>query len=613
MSPHQNVFFFELVDALRRELERLGIASRVSTRGFPSAHGGSVFVLAPPHEYVVLEGFEPERHPEVLARTIVIGAARPESPGFEGTVRVARRAGASYDVSMRGVTELRQRGIDAGHLQLGYTPLWDRFHGAEAGTRPIDVLFLGSATPRRLRGLASCADVLWPRVSRLVISDDARGPNDRALPNFVVGDARRDLLRQSRVLLNIHRAEEPYFEWMRAVEAFHCGAVLVTEASVDYAPLVPGHHFLAASLENLPDVLEAALDHGPRLAGIGEAAYGLLRALPLADGARRLAETAATLTRRKVPRGRVAASEPGATAFVSRGFRPPPVDETADGAVTRAALKQVRLELLDLRREIRQLQWALGRRDHPGLRVVAASARYRATRRPRVSIITALYNQGQYVEEALDSVRRSRFRDLECVVVDDGSTDDSAARVQAFLRDAPEQPVIMLAHGVNRGLPHARNAALAWARGEYVFVLDADNAVYPAGLGALVAALDDDPEAAMAYGMLQCFDSRGARNLLSYLPWEPERLRAGNYIDAMAMVRTSVLRSVGGYVTDRQLHGWEDYDLWLTLAERGHRGLLVPSIIGRYRVSPGSMVSLTSISVSDTYRILADRHPSLLG
>ena len=525
MSRHQNVFFFELVAALRDELRKLGVRSRVSTEGFPTDHWGSVFVLVPPHEYAVLEGFEPERHPDLLARTVVICAEQPESPWFEGNVRVARRAGATLDISMSGVAEFRRRGIDATHLQLGYTPLWDRFHGVDdEGARPLDVVFLGAATPRRLQALACCADVFWPRATRLVISDHTRGPNDRALPNFVVGDAKLDLLRRSRVLLNIHRSEEPYFEWMRAVEAFHCGTVLVTEASVDYAPLVPGRHFLAARLENLPDVLEAALDDAPRLASMSRAAYGVLRTLPLADSARRLAAAAATLTRRPVPRGRLVAPEPDTRPFTPAPFQPPAVDEAADGTVTRAALKQVRLELLDLRRELRQLRWALGGGEHAGLRVVAASARYRAVRRPRVSIITALYNQGQYVEEALDSVRRSRFRDLECVVVDDGSTDDSAARVRAFLGTHPEQPVIMLAHGVNRGLPHARNAALAWARGEYVFVLDADNAVLPTGLGALVAALDDDPEAAMAYGMLQWFDSRGPRSLLSYLPWEPERV-----------------------------------------------------------------------------------------
>jgi glycosyltransferase involved in cell wall biosynthesis len=273
---------------------------------------------------------------------------------------------------------------------------------------------------------------------------------------------------------------------------------------------------------------------------------------------------------------------------------------------------------MDLRRELRALRRELDGgsgaplRSLRPLRVVASTAAYPAARPPRVSVVTALYNHGRHVEEALESVRVSRFRDVECIVVDDGSTDDGAARVEAFLRAHPEQAGTLLAYRVNRGLPAARNAGLAFARGEYVFVLDADNTVYPTGLGALVAALDGEPEAAMAYGMLQSFDSSGQRGLVSYLPWEPDRLRAGNYIDAMAMFRASILRAAGGYSTDRRLHGWEDYDLWLTLAELGHLGVLVPSIVGRYRVSPGSMLSITNVSIAGAFAALTERHPALL-
>ena len=344
MSRRQNVFFFEIVAALRHELGRLGVRSRVSTSGFPADHWGSVFVLFPPHEYCVLEGFDPGLHPELLARTVVVCAEQPESEWFEGNVRVALRAGAVFDINERGATELRRRGVRAKRLELGYTPVWDRFDDATEAARPLDVLFLGAATPRRLRELARCADVLWPRATKLIISDHTGGPNDQALPNFIVGEAKLDLLRRSRVLLNIHRSEEPYFEWVRAVEAFHCGAVLVTEASVDYAPLVPGRHFLAARLENLPDVLEAALDDEERLGSIRRAAYELLRTRPLIDGARQLAETAATLVARPVPRGRLVALEPDAEALRPPAFRPPPVDEFADGTVMRSALKEARLD-----------------------------------------------------------------------------------------------------------------------------------------------------------------------------------------------------------------------------------------------------------------------------
>jgi len=86
-----------------------------------------------------------------------------------------------------------------------------------------------------------------------------------------------------------------------------------------------------------------------------------------------------------------------------------------------------------------------------------------------------------------------------------------------------------------------------------------------------------------------------------------------NYVDAMALVRTRVLRELGGYATDPRLHGWEDYDLWCGIANRGGRGVSVPEIVGRYRVAQHGMLrSMTQISNADAFSILAERHPALM-
>jgi glycosyltransferase involved in cell wall biosynthesis len=171
----------------------------------------------------------------------------------------------------------------------------------------------------------------------------------------------------------------------------------------------------------------------------------------------------------------------------------------------------------------------------------------------------------------------------------------------------------VLHHPVNRGLPHVRNAGIDFARGEFAFILDADNEVYPHCLGRLVAALDAEPGAAFAYGMADRFDGTGPVGLLSVGGWEPERLRAGNYIDAMALIRCSALRELGGYSSDSRLHGWEDYDLWCGFADRGWHGVAVRELLGRYRVSPGSMLgAVTSLSATDAYVALIDRHPQLM-
>ena len=74
---------------------------------------------------------------------------------------------------------------------------------------------------------------------------------------------------------------------------------------------------------------------------------------------------------------------------------------------------------------------------------------------------------------------------------------------------------------------------------------------------------------------------------------ERARLAGGNYIDAMALLRTARLRAVGGY-TRMSVAGWEDYDLWCRLAERGWRGLRVPEILARYRTHGASMLNTTT-------------------
>jgi hypothetical protein len=95
-------------------------------------------------------------------------------------------------------------------------------------------------------------------------------------------------------------------------------------------------------------------------------------------------------------------------------------------------------------------------------------------------------------------------------------------------------------------------------------------------------------------------------------PWEPARLRAYNYVDAMALLRRRRVLEVGGYTTDLRLFGWEDYDLWCKLVEAGDTGLQVTQFVGRYRVSKRSMLRMTNISTARAFRTLERRHPRVM-
>ncbi|MEA2408782.1 MAG: hypothetical protein QOE69_2901 [Thermoleophilaceae bacterium] len=605
LHRRQNAFFGELVQVIRDELDALGIASSVSLDGYPEARDGRVYVLVPPHEWVALSGAVPP--PELMARTLVLCAEQPGSSFFDADQPLAEAAGAVFDISPMSVAEWRRRGIAAERFTLGHTARWAA--PSLDGARDLDVAFLGCASERRNRLLASFAPLLASRNCRFVLSDNTR-PNDGGAPGFLVGSDKRALLGRTRVLLTLHVGEPRSFEHRRAVEAMLSGAVLVSEHGLGCEPFVPGSDMLCGRPESLGHMAVELVENDDWRRLIQESALARLAEHPLSAAAERLAAVAADVDRLTPAAPLTPWRPPPAPPLPA----PEPEHTTSDpdAAATRRALKQLRLEAIDTRRRIARLEARLAGDRRGSVDVVERTPSHAAAR-PQVSVLVALFNHEHHIEEALESVARSSLREIEIVVVDDGSEDGSAERVRGWLAAHPTVPALLVSHRWNRGLPHARNTALDFARAPLSFVLDADNALYRHGLQRLALALQRDRSASFAYGILECFTSSGATGLLSYTPWEPERLRRVNYVDAMALVWTAQLRDLGGYTTDPRLHGWEDYDLWCAIAERGLHGAAVPEIVGRYRVAEHSMLrTTTQISNADAFSVLAERHPRLM-
>ena len=136
--------------------------------------------------------------------------------------------------------------------------------------------------------------------------------------------------------------------------------------------------------------------------------------------------------------------------------------------------------------------------------------------------------------------------------------------------------------------------------------------------GRVAWVLDAIPDVAFAYPMLEVFGlaqeagTYDSSYMQDVLGWQPERLRLGNYIDALSMIRVERLRAIGGFAADRRLYGWEDYDLWCRMAERGWKGQLVAQMLARYRASPGSMVSITNLSKTTAMAAVIERAPRLM-
>jgi GT2 family glycosyltransferase len=611
IAEGQNNFFIELAQAITDELKHLGVASSIVRGEFPTPRPGLVYVLIAPHEYFRLAGPLPWPQEALLARSVLLCAEQPGSSFFEENSQLARHAGAVFDVNPWAARELVRRGIRAEHFQLGYTARW---HVPEReGGRDIDIAFMGSMTHRRAVHLASYARLLTRRRCHILLSDGSHA-NPGPSPSFVTGESKRALLARTKVLVNLHQNDDlPYFEWLRATEALLAGCVLVSEHSAGFQPLRPGEHFVSGRPETLGVLANSLVDDDEARRAIQTRAQELLEGeLPLAASVEKLVSAARHLDEAPLPAERSLRRprilhRPAAPS----GPQPANVTDNLDAAVIRGALKDVRLELIEMRRHVRQREGAARDGQAPSLAVHQASAAHDAAR-PRISVLMAMHNHGEQAITALESAAASTYDDdLELIVVDDGSTDESLAQITDWIAGQPEVPALLLRQAVNGGLPSARNAALGYARGEFCFILDADNSVYPHALGRLTEALDEDPGAAFAYGLLEWFDSNGPVGLKNAFAWEPRRLRVANHIDAMALIRTATLRRFGGYTTDRRMYGWEDYELWCRFAEEGEYGVLVREIIARYRASHG-MARFTDISTSAAYSALAERCPKLM-
>jgi glycosyltransferase involved in cell wall biosynthesis len=227
---------------------------------------------------------------------------------------------------------------------------------------------------------------------------------------------------------------------------------------------------------------------------------------------------------------------------------------------------------------------------------------------PLATVAVSLFNYEDLIRGCLDSVAAQTVKDLDLVVVDDHSTDGSAEAARSWLQENGGRfsSCLLVRQTPNQGLAAARNRAFELARTESVFVLDADNSLFPRCIEALSTALGNCT-ASFAYGYLEKFGEVSA--LLDTKPWDPRALQFGNTIDAMVLHRRSVWRQVGGYSIDMPAMGWEDFDLWFKIAKAQGWGILVPEILGRYRVHHTSMLhTITNPNADRLWSYLRTRH-----
>lgn len=221
---------------------------------------------------------------------------------------------------------------------------------------------------------------------------------------------------------------------------------------------------------------------------------------------------------------------------------------------------------------------------------------------PLVSVITAAFNMGHYLPEAIESVLKQDYPNIELIVVNDGSTDDTCEILGKYGND----PRVKIIHQENKGQTAAKNRGFAEAKGELIAFCDADNRWLPGKLKLQVPLLMNNPGVGVVYGDIILIDGSGNRKpptrTKRYSGKITARLLRDNFVTFnTTLISRELMQEMNGF--DESLRMAIDYDLWLRIS-LDHEFLFVPEPLVEYRIWEGQMSHRTGERMDNFFQLL---------
>ena len=230
---------------------------------------------------------------------------------------------------------------------------------------------------------------------------------------------------------------------------------------------------------------------------------------------------------------------------------------------------------------------------------------------PLVSVVMPAFNAAGYIDTAITSVLNQTLTNLELLVVDDGSSDETAAVVA---RRAAEDERVTLFRQANAGPGPARNTGFGAARGRFFAFLDSDDAWTPAFLERQVALLESRPDVDVVFGNAWCRGGPRDRQPARSTAPDPRRLHVEDLLAddslhfIMAVFRREVVDRVHGF--DPRFLTNEEYEMWLRAGLAGFAFARNPEPLGWYTCRPGSLSSSEMRMLEGALRVHAHTRPS---
>lgn len=611
-----NFFINDLLEKVSYCLRSLGFSNTITQDEFPSS-GSNQYIFIP-HEWVNSKKIKrlPER--KILARSIGLIVENPGSPWYEECKSYKSNFPKFLFINKSAMeafpASLKRKSL----IQLFNEPSADQLNFEEWSKRKFTYTFIGGADESRRKKIASLSPIIASENSYISL------PTTQLSSSPSKGQVSRlefeNILRNSKILINLHRENTQSIEWQRVLAANALGTVVISEpSSENESILLP---WLIKEFRS-PSSFLNQIESMPKLFAFANQALRVSSDLKDLNSTKELKNFLRPRLNLKFKLFPYALRRPKQFLYLklkqlqSKVFQRiyswrwhfpeyTQIFHTFDRITS--GQKSLALDNIKLRRIIEGLSLSQSRSESE-LELIAENM---SDQEPKITIAVTIYNEGELLVECLDSILNLKLKEPFDVIVCSDAGDYETLEVAERKLKESSLSFKIVRRLRNGGVGASRNSILRQSRGSFTLILDGDNSLFPYGAQHLLNAIEENEDASFAYGLLAVKRNGLYVDTMNHLPWEKSQFsKVGNFIDALTLINREKILNIGGYTESLNLYGWEDFDLWARIAHFGGFGVQSKNFVATYLRRGNSMISTTNLDGSRALAEIRERSQSI--